>query len=57
MTKYSVYLPIAGYISTSVEAESEEEAIAKALDKSYETSDIEEWSPYRALIKAIAASL
>ncbi|WP_345820572.1 hypothetical protein ABC766_00505 [Methylobacterium fujisawaense] len=43
MATYSVMLPITGYVVADVEADSEKEAIEKALDLNYSAKDIEEW--------------
>lgn len=51
MPKYNVMLPVAGYVSCEVEAESEDEAIEKAKDVDFSTSDIEEWNVYVDLMK------
>lgn len=40
---YSVALPIAGHIYVDVEAEDEDSAIAVALEREFQTKDIENW--------------
>ncbi|MBN3351902.1 hypothetical protein CF086_16525 [Clostridium botulinum] len=46
MKKYSVYVPVAGYIYKEVEAENEEEALDKVFDEGYEDDDIQEMDMY-----------
>ena len=44
MKKYDVLLPIAGHISVQVEAESEKDAIKRALEASdFSLDDIQDW--------------
>ena len=44
MPRYSVQLPITGYVITEVEADSKEAAIKKALTEGeFTKDDIEEW--------------
>ena len=42
MKEFCISVPICGYAVVTVEAEDEDEAIAKALD-TFELSDIESW--------------
>lgn len=44
MATYSVKVPITGYLYVDVEAESEKEAIAAALEADTKLQDVEEWS-------------
>lgn len=48
MKTYEVTLPIAGVAYLTIQAESEEEAVSKAMDEVVQT-DIEEWSSYRRI--------
>jgi hypothetical protein len=41
---YHVTLPIAGHITVTVEAESKDAAIAKALETDVSSADIDEWT-------------
>lgn len=43
MTKWIVTVPITGYVTVTVEAEDEEEAIEKAMECDVSTDDIEQW--------------
>ncbi len=45
--KFSVAIPITGVIYTEVDANSEAEAIEKALQKPFDTKDIETWQQHR----------
>jgi len=52
MAEYEVKLPITGFIYTMVEAESEEEAIKKAIcEGNYTFNDIEEWDVREKVIE------
>ena len=51
MATYSVTIPITGYIINEVSADSEEEAIDKAMDESYTSEDIEMWQPMRRIVQ------
>ncbi len=42
MAEYYVRIPITGYIGTEVEADSEKEAIEKALNRGLTSNNIEE---------------
>jgi hypothetical protein len=50
MPKYQVCLPIVGHLWTTVTAKNETAAIAKALNKSYEVTDIEEFFPCNSIV-------
>jgi hypothetical protein len=43
MPRYSVVLPVTGYVYTEVEAYNETDAIDKALEHGFSNKDIEEW--------------
>lgn len=49
MKTYNITLPITGIIYKTVEAESEEKAIALAIDEST-IDDIEEWEVHRKIV-------
>ncbi len=52
MKEYDVALPIAGVIYVTVEAEDEEDAINKALQKEdLKLEDVETWDVYRMLVE------
>lgn len=51
MKKYRVDVPIAGYVSIEVEAESREDAINKALEKGYTEDEIMEIDMYDKLVE------
>ena len=51
MKKYSVYIPIAGYVYKEIEAESKEEALEKAFDEGFIEDEIVELDMYEALIE------
>ncbi len=52
MKTYSVTLPVSGVIHTEVEAESEDDAIEKALaDPDITIDDIAEWEPCRNIVE------
>ena len=46
MPKYGVVLPVTGQVYCEVEAASEKEAIALAMDHPFKNSDIEEWETH-----------
>ena len=50
MAKYGVELPIAGWIYLEVNAESEEDAIKKALETSWKDDDVQELCTYKKLM-------
>lgn len=50
MAKYGVELPIAGWIYLEIDAESEEDAIEKALETSWRDDDIQELCTYKKLM-------
>lgn len=50
MAEYEVTLPISGYVYLTVEAESEDQAIRKALSEEVRPSEIEEWSTLEAVV-------
>lgn len=50
MKTYYVDLPVSGRVAVEVEADSEEEAIDKALN-SYSIDNLEEWSAERHLVQ------
>ena len=50
LKEFEVTLPINGVVYLTVTAESQEEAIDKALE-SYEPSDLESWSAYKHLVR------
>ncbi len=50
MAEYGVELPIAGWIYLEVEAESEEDAIEKALIIPWDDDDVQELCTYRELV-------
>ena len=50
MAKYGVELPIAGWIYLEVNAESEEDAIEKALETPWEDDDVQELCTYKKLM-------
>ena len=52
MPKFLVTIPIAGFVSTEIEADSESLAREIALEQSFDNSDIVEWSIYDALMKS-----
>jgi hypothetical protein len=47
MPRYSVQLPVTGYVIKEVEADSEESAIEAAMAEGSELSDIEEWNTHK----------
>ena len=50
MKRYTVSVPIAGFISVDVEAENEEEAIKKALkSEELKLENCEEWETFKQL--------
>ena len=52
MKEYSLSIPVSGYITTLVEAESEEEAITKAsADTEISLDDVEEWEMHRKIVE------
>lgn len=51
MPTYNVTLPITGIICTTVEANSEEEAIEKALNSELSTDDIQEWNAHKQIVQ------
>lgn len=49
---WSVSIPITGVIYTEVEgAETEEEAIEKAMEQSFKSRDISEWEMHRRVVE------
>lgn len=50
MAKYGVELPIAGWIYLEIEAESQKDAIERALETSWGDDDIQELDAYRELV-------
>lgn len=48
--KYGVSIPVAGFVYTEVEADSEKEAIEKAFDVDHTPDDIEEWGIYEKIV-------
>lgn len=50
MAKYGVELPIAGWIYLEVNAESEEDAIEKALETPWKDDDVQELCAYKKLM-------
>jgi hypothetical protein len=51
MKTWEVTLPVSGLVYTTVEAESEEEAIEKALNGDYTLEDIQEWSTHEKIVQ------
>lgn len=51
MEKFSVYVPIAGYIYVEVEAESEEDAIQQVFENGYKDEDVVEMDMYEDVVK------
>lgn len=50
--KYNVTLPITGTVFISdIEADSEEEAIEKAMEANITTEDIEEWNTHERIVE------
>jgi hypothetical protein len=50
MPKYSVQVPITGYVIVEVEADSEDAAIDVALYRGAELADIDEWTTHRQVV-------
>jgi hypothetical protein len=50
MTKYIITIPIAGYVTMSVEAENEEDAIDEAFQEA-SLDDIDEWDVYSQIVE------
>lgn len=50
-SRYSVVLPITGYMCLEVEAESEEESIDKALSVEFDPSNLVELKPVRYVVR------
>ncbi len=50
MPKYGVTLPVNGSVYVEVDANSEDEAIEKALQSDVTNDDIQEWSTYDELV-------
>lgn len=48
---YAVRLPITGVIDINIEAESEDDAIEKALDSDITSDDISEWETCRQIVQ------
>lgn len=51
MAEYQVTLPISGYVLVTVEADSESEAIEKALLEDIKLTDIEEWEAHDKVVE------
>ena len=43
MKKFGVTIPLTGYVYVELEAESEEEAVAKGMAEDFSVVDIEDW--------------
>ena len=50
MATYSVKLPFAGYLSVEVEADSEEDAVSKAMNDA-SLDDVEEWETFTQIVQ------
>jgi hypothetical protein len=50
MATYSVKLPFAGYLSVEVEADSEEDAVSKAMNDA-SLDDVEEWETFTHIVQ------
>jgi len=56
MPRYSVRLPITGYVLTEVEAADEKAAIKKALNEGdFTNNDIEEWEVHEQTVRGNVA--
>ncbi len=51
MPSYEVKVPIAGYVVVEVKANSEKEAVKKALEKDYSLDDVYEWDGYETIVR------
>ncbi len=51
MKTYGVTLPITGTVYVEVEAESEDDAIEKALESEVDSDDIESWETHRKIVQ------
>jgi len=51
MPEFLVNLPVCGYIEVTISAKNEEEAIQKAIHKSYNTDDIQEFEVLETICK------
>lgn len=51
MKEYNVSLPVTGILHKTVEAESKEEAITKALESELTYEDIESWDTHRIICR------
>jgi len=56
MPKYVVDIPIAGYVSLEIEADSKEEAIDKAFAQGFEDEDIMELEMYEHITEGNVCS-
>lgn len=52
MKNYGVLLPITGQIYVEVEAETEEDAIEKALEAELLRENIEEWDAHKKIVRS-----
>lgn len=55
MPRYSVQLPIMGYVITEVEAENGDAAVKVALEQSFTRDQIEEWEVYERTVSGNVA--
>lgn len=56
MKRYSVSIPITGYVIVEIDAESEEAAIEAALDTEITSDLIEEWETHRQVTRGNVCS-
>lgn len=49
--KYAVSLPITGFVYFEIEADNEEQAIAKCMESDITTNDIAEWGVHEHVIE------
>ena len=49
--KYSIKMPIAGYVYKEIEADSEADALKKLYEEGYELTDIEECDMFEKLVE------
>jgi hypothetical protein len=51
MKRWAVSLPVSGYVSVTVNAETEDAAITAALNEDFRSEDIIDWEVHRYLVK------
>lgn len=49
MPQYQVIVPVCGYVSHNVEADTEESAIALALDEDFDITDVQDLNQYEKI--------